>query len=157
MSWTIRVQGDKVPAHPINTCTFHADDIAASQAFRKSYETRTNVVKAEDMPWERSSDGLIKHLVHHQLNTRECCVEAYMQFLKAGERSGKHRHMWEEIIFVARRRRLRPALGSEVRLPRRLQMGMGRRAQEVRVEARRLHLHPAVHHAPAFRRPKTRG
>jgi quercetin dioxygenase-like cupin family protein len=23
-----------------------------------------------------------------------------MQFLKAGERSGKHRHMWEEIIFV---------------------------------------------------------
>ena len=34
------------------------------------------------------------------MNTRECCVEAYMQFLKAGERSGKHRHMWEEIIFV---------------------------------------------------------
>ena len=24
-----------------------------------------------------------------------------MQFLKAGERSGKHRHMWEEIVFVA--------------------------------------------------------
>ena len=95
-------QGDKEPAHSgSNTCTFHADDIAASQAFRKNYETRTNVVKAEDMPWERSSDGLIKHLVHHRLNTRECCVEAYMQFLKAGERSGKHRHMWEEIIFVA--------------------------------------------------------
>jgi gentisate 1,2-dioxygenase len=34
------------------------------------------------------------------MNTRECCVEAYMQFLKAGERSGRHRHMWEEIIFV---------------------------------------------------------
>src|SRR5262249_2152041 len=29
-----------------------------------------------------------------------CCVEAYMQFLKPGERSGKHRHMWEELIFV---------------------------------------------------------
>ncbi len=59
-----------------------------------------NVVTAEDMPFERSADGLIKHLVHKKLNTRECCVEAYMQFLKAGERSGKHRHMWEEIIFV---------------------------------------------------------
>jgi gentisate 1,2-dioxygenase len=95
-------QGDKGPAHSgSNTCNFHADDIAASQEFRKSYETRTNVVKAEDMPWERSADGLIKHLVHHRLNTRECCVEAYMQFLKAGERSGRHRHMWEEIIFVA--------------------------------------------------------
>ena len=82
------------------TCSFHADDIAASQNFRQRYETLTNVVKAEDMPWERSPDGLIKHLVHHRLDTRECCVEAYMQFLKAGERSGKHRHMWEEIIFV---------------------------------------------------------
>jgi quercetin dioxygenase-like cupin family protein len=82
------------------TCSFHADDIAASRTFRDSYETRSNVVKAEDMPWERSPDGLIKHLVHHRLNTRECCVEAYMQFLAADERSGKHRHMWEEIIFV---------------------------------------------------------
>jgi gentisate 1,2-dioxygenase len=81
-------------------CTFHADDVAASQNFRKQYETLANVVKAEEMPWERCPDGLIKHLVHHRLNTRECCVEAHMQFLKAGERSGKHRHMWEEIIFV---------------------------------------------------------
>ena len=82
------------------SCSFHADDIAASKNFRAHYETLTNVVQAEDMPWERSADGLIKHLVHHRLDTRECCVEAYMQFLKAGERSGKHRHMWEEIIFV---------------------------------------------------------
>ena len=49
---------------------------------------------------EHSADGLIKHLVHEKLNTREMCVEAYMQFLKAGEKSGRHRHMWEEIIFV---------------------------------------------------------
>jgi gentisate 1,2-dioxygenase len=27
-------------------------------------------------------------------------MEAYMQFLKDGERSGKHRHMWEELFFV---------------------------------------------------------
>ena len=93
---------DKSPAHSgTATCTFHADAIAASAEFRKQYESRTNVVKAEDMPWERSPDGLIKHLVHPRLNTRECCVEAYMQFLKPTERSGKHRHMWEEIIFVA--------------------------------------------------------
>ena len=83
------------------TCTFRADDVQASQDFRKAYESKLNVVLAEDMPWERSADGLIKHLVHKQLNTRECCVEAYMQFLKPGEKSGKHRHMWEEIIFVA--------------------------------------------------------
>ena len=92
---------DKGPAWSGSaSSSFHADDIAASQEFRKRYATLPNVVKAEDMPWERSPDGLIKHLVHHRLNTRECCVEAYMQFLKAGERSGKHRHMWEEVIFV---------------------------------------------------------
>lgn len=80
--------------------SFRADDVAASQEFRRNYETLPNVVSAEDMPFEKSADGLIKHLVHKQMQTRECCVEAYMQFLKDGERSGKHRHMWEEIIFV---------------------------------------------------------
>src|ERR1700675_1468723 len=77
------------------TATIRADDAAASSAFRPMYETLPNVVSAEDMPWEKSADGLIKHLVHHKMNTRERCVEAYMQFLKPGERSGKPRHMWE--------------------------------------------------------------
>ena len=82
------------------TCSFRADDVAASQEFRRNYETRLNVVNSSEMPFERSADGLIKHLVHSKLNTKECCVEAYMQFLAPGERSGKHRHMWEEVIFV---------------------------------------------------------
>jgi quercetin dioxygenase-like cupin family protein len=83
------------------TCTFRGDDVAASQEFRRNYEARLNLVPADEMPFERSADGLIKHLVHHRLDTKECCVEAYMLFLSAGERSGKHRHMWEEIVFVA--------------------------------------------------------
>src|SRR6201998_9495 len=82
------------------TATLRVEDIAASQEFRRMYETLPNVVSAEDMPFERSADGLIKHLVHRKMNTRELCVEAYMQFLKPGERSGKHRHMWEEVLFV---------------------------------------------------------
>jgi gentisate 1,2-dioxygenase len=84
-------------AEPVS---FRAESAAASQAFRKEYEKRPNVVSAEDMPFETCADGLIKHLVNERMNTRECCVEAYMQFLKGGERSGKHRHMWEEVIFV---------------------------------------------------------
>jgi quercetin dioxygenase-like cupin family protein len=93
---------DRIPSLSGNkTSTFRADDVKASAEFRKAYESKLNVVHAEDMPWEHCADGLIKHLMHHQMNTREMCVEAYMQFLKAGEKSGKHRHMWEEIIFVA--------------------------------------------------------
>lgn len=79
---------------------FRALEVAASKMFRAEYATRPDVVHAEDMPIEHSADGLIKHLVHRNLNTKECCVEAYMQFLKSEERSGKHRHMWEEVIFV---------------------------------------------------------
>jgi gentisate 1,2-dioxygenase len=92
---------DKGPAASgSNSCNFRAEDVAASQAFRQAYEGRRNVVSGEDMPFEHSADGLIKHLVHGRMNTKECCVEAYMQFLKPGERSGKHRHMWEEVLFV---------------------------------------------------------
>jgi gentisate 1,2-dioxygenase len=35
------------------------------------------------------------------MNTREQCVDAYMQFIPPGGCTGKHRHMWEEVIFVA--------------------------------------------------------
>jgi gentisate 1,2-dioxygenase len=82
------------------TCSFRADDVDASRQARITYETLTNVIHAEDMPFEKSADGLIKHLVHNRMDTRECCVEAYMQFLKAGAHSGRHRHMWEEVAFV---------------------------------------------------------
>lgn len=81
-------------------CAFRAEEIAASLKFREEYARRPDVVHAADMPMERSADGLIKHLVHEKLGTRECCVEAYMQFLAEGERSGKHRHMWEEVLFI---------------------------------------------------------
>jgi gentisate 1,2-dioxygenase len=79
---------------------FLAEAMAESEHFRADYATLPNVIKAEDMPWERSPDGLIKHLVNKKMHTRECCMEAYMQFLKDGERSGRHRHMWEELFFV---------------------------------------------------------
>ncbi len=83
------------------SCSFRSDAITESADFRRLYEAMKNVVHAEDMPFEQSPDGLLKHLVHEKLNTRECCIEAYMQFLPGDGRSGKHRHMWEEVIFVA--------------------------------------------------------
>jgi quercetin dioxygenase-like cupin family protein len=84
-----------------NSCTFRTDDIKDSAEFRAAYAHAKNLMAAEDQPFEHSPDGLIKHLVHEKLDTRECCVDAYMQFIKPGSRTGKHRHMWEEVIFVA--------------------------------------------------------
>jgi len=83
------------------TCSFRVDDIKNSADFRAAYEHAVNVIGAEDQPFEQSPDGLIKHLVHEKMGTRESCVDAYMQFLAPGGRTGKHRHMWEEVIFVA--------------------------------------------------------
>ncbi len=82
------------------TCTIYADALAESAGFRKDYELRLDVVKAADMPFERSPDGLIKHIIHDKLGTRECCLDIYMQFLAPGQASGKHRHLSEEIFYV---------------------------------------------------------
>lgn len=83
-----------------STCSFYADALQDSAAFRKEYMEREGVVKANDMPMEHSPDGLIKHIVNEKMNTKECCVDIYMQFLEAGKASGKHRHLSEEVFYV---------------------------------------------------------
>jgi gentisate 1,2-dioxygenase len=83
------------------SCSFRADAIRNSAEARRLYEAAANVVTADQMPFESSPDGLIKHLVNERMMTKECCVEAYMQFLPPHGRSGRHRHMWEEVLFVA--------------------------------------------------------
>ena len=81
-------------------CNFYREALETSEEFRKDYEGRLNVVKAADLPFERSPDGLIKHIIHEKMRTAECCIEAYMQFLDPGMASGRHRHLSEEIVFV---------------------------------------------------------
>src|SRR5205823_6473762 len=79
---------------------FYAEAVKASQRFRKDYGARLNLVKAADMPFERSPDGLIKHIINEKMDTKECCLDIYMQFLPPGQASGKHRHLSEEVIYV---------------------------------------------------------
>ena len=52
------------------------------------------------MPWEMSRQGLLKHLVNEAMNTRMETVDAYMQIIPPGSRSGKHRHLAEECLYV---------------------------------------------------------
>jgi quercetin dioxygenase-like cupin family protein len=47
-----------------------------------------------------SRQGLLKHLLHEQMNTRMETVNAYMQIIPPGSRSGKHRHLAEECVYV---------------------------------------------------------
>ena len=72
----------------------HAADAPARNARRKK------IVHPEEMPWEMSRQGLLKHLLNEQMNTRMETVDAYMQIIPPGSRSGRHRHLAEECLYV---------------------------------------------------------
>ena len=61
---------------------------------------RKKIVRPDDMVWEMSRQGLLKHLINEQMNTRMETVDAYMQIIPPGSRSGKHRHLAEECLYV---------------------------------------------------------
>ena len=61
---------------------------------------RKKIVRPDDMPWEMARQGLLKHLLNEQMNTRMETVDAYMQVIPPGSRSGKHRHLAEECLYV---------------------------------------------------------
>ena len=52
------------------------------------------------MLWENSPHGLLKHIVNESMNTRAETVDAYMQILPPGSRSGKHRQLAEQAFYV---------------------------------------------------------
>ena len=61
---------------------------------------RKKVVRPQEMPWEMSQQGLLKHLINESMNTRMETVDAYMQIIPPGSKSGKHRHLAEECLYV---------------------------------------------------------
>ncbi len=71
---------------------------AAERPARTAKQRR--LLRPEDMPWELSPHGLLKHMVNDSLNTRAETIDIYMQVLPPGSRSGKHRHFAEEAFYV---------------------------------------------------------
>ena len=61
---------------------------------------RKKIIHPEDMPWELSPQGLMKHLLNEGMNTRMETVDAYMLIIAPGSRSGKHRQLAEECLYV---------------------------------------------------------
>jgi len=73
------------------------DDAATAPARNAK---RKKVVRPQEMPWEMARQGLLKHLLNEQMNTRMETVDAYMQVIPPGSRSGKHCHLAEECLYV---------------------------------------------------------
>ena len=61
---------------------------------------RRKVIHPEEMPWEMARQGLLKHLINEGMNTRMETVDAYMLIIPPGSRSGKHRQLAEECLYV---------------------------------------------------------
>jgi hypothetical protein len=101
---------------------------------------RKKVVTPDEMPWEMSRQGLLKHLINEAMNTRMETVDAYMQIIPPGSRSGKHRHLAEECLYVLE------GNGYHRRLP----LEAPGRDQALRLGSRRRRLCPAEHHPSAF-------
>jgi uncharacterized RmlC-like cupin family protein len=79
---------------------FYAEALEASKQFRNEYPERMNIVKWRDMPLERSADGLIKHIINERMDTKECCIDIYMQFIPPKGATGTSRHLSEEVAYV---------------------------------------------------------
>ncbi len=73
-------------------------DDASSATMRNA--KRKKIVTPEEMPWELSRQGILKHLINEGMNTRMETVDAYMQIVPPGSRSGRHRHLAEECLYV---------------------------------------------------------
>ncbi len=96
MAWdetAVWIQGDE------NRALYKAllDDAAAAP---ERNAARRKVIRPHEMPWEMSRQGLLKHLINEDMNTRMETVDAYMQIIPPGSRSGRHRHLAEECLYV---------------------------------------------------------
>ena len=80
--------------------TFYAEDLVAAREQRRVMSEATHVIRAEEQIWEDSPQGRLKHIAHPKLSANVTDIEAYIQELPPDGRSGKHRHMAEEFIFV---------------------------------------------------------
>jgi gentisate 1,2-dioxygenase len=89
-TWLVGSQNGKLYQSLLN----EAAELPARNAKRKK------IVHNDEMPWEMSQQGLLKHLLNAQMNTRMETVDAYMQVIPPGSRSGKHRHLAEECLYV---------------------------------------------------------
>lgn len=62
------------------------------------------VVQPEEMPWEDSPQGQIKHVINEKMSEGMDVpargTDIYIQEIPPGSWSGKHRHMSEELVFV---------------------------------------------------------
>jgi len=79
---------------------FYGRDARPRLGDKERERGRKKVITPMDMPWEDSPQGRLKHICNAHTDARVNSVDLYMQEMPPGGRSGKHRHMADEILYV---------------------------------------------------------
>jgi quercetin dioxygenase-like cupin family protein len=82
------------------SATFYRDALEQAKRERERRASLPDVIRADEMPWEDSPHGRLKHLVNEGMDTKLNVLDVYLQELPPGGRSGQHRHWSEEYIYV---------------------------------------------------------
>jgi quercetin dioxygenase-like cupin family protein len=97
----MRSFGESKRAHEgVEGGAFYAEDLVTAKEEKWNDKRYEHIIRASEMVWEDSPQGRLKHVAHPRINPHVKDIEAYIQELPPDGRSGKHRHMAEEFIFV---------------------------------------------------------
>lgn len=80
--------------------SFYRENLQEAQDKGEKYKQLKKVIRPKEMPWEDSPQGRIKHLANEKMGLRLNTVDAFIQEIPAGSRSGKHRHMADEVVYI---------------------------------------------------------
>ena len=86
-------QGDK-------TAGYYEENIKTAKEKPRKRAELMKVVRPEDMPWEECRHGKLKHMVNDEMGVVSQTMTAYIQEIPPDGKTGKHRHMAEEMVFV---------------------------------------------------------
>ena len=81
--------------------SYYADDLKRAKEEKERDAAYPKAVKPEEMPWEDSPHGRLKHLAREGINSRIKDIDMTRK-LPPGGSSGKHRHTAEELMFISK-------------------------------------------------------
>jgi len=82
------------------TVSYYEEAIEKTKNGPQRHAELMEVIKPDDMPWEICKQGKLKHVIHEKMHAISKTMNAYIQEIPPGSKSGKHRHMAEEVLFV---------------------------------------------------------
>ena len=82
-----------------NVGAFYTEDLAAARELQRQ-RSAPHIIKVKDQVFEDCVQGLLTHIANPALNPLDFDIDAYVQELPPDGRSGKHRHLAEECVYV---------------------------------------------------------